>query len=304
MSASRIVKFSLCATALLIFSAAGFAQNYYQDYPDFQAGNARSEALQVTTCGAFAYKVAEPVLGTGSYPTQSDFQNDLVFSLYGTQVTPDVVGKITFTLRESGGIQYVDWSISSPYAVCAVIVKGGPGARVYYYPAGAGSDSGLTAPINSNNGKPFDVSHVTFVFYRTDMPPECWKDETAWAAGSRYVSRGNWATYTQYVSGSTVILYAGQTMNAGTVQFSAVSGGTVTITITLASGWRFAPVDENVKIQDYSSPPPSENPIPGKFTSKGTADSGSNTFSIVVPANNYYGVHVDVERRVACPMPM
>jgi len=302
MSASRIVKFILCAAALLIFSAAGYAQNYYQDYPDFQAGNARTEAVQVTTCGAFAYKVAEPVLGTGSYPTQSDFQDGLVFSLYGTQVTPDVVGKITFTLRESDKIQYVDWSISSPYAVCAVIVKGGPGARVYYYPAGADSDSGLTAPINPKNDKPFDVSHVTFVFYRTDMPPECWKDETAWADGSRYVSRGNWATYTKYDSGSTVILYAGQTMDAGTVQFSEVSAdGEVTVTITLNPGWRFAPVPENVKIQDYETAP-SEKPIPGQFKWKGTADSGSNTFSIVVPANNYYGVHVDVERRVACPM--
>ena len=301
MSASRIVKFILCATALLIFSAAGFAQNYFQDYPDFQAGNARTEALQVTTCGAFAYKVDKPVLGTGNYPTQSDFDNGLVFSLYGTLVPADVVGKITFTLRESGDIQYVDWSISSPYVVCAVIVKGGPGARVYYYPTGAGSDSGLTAPINSKNGKPYDVSHVTFVFYRTDMPPECWKNETAWAAGSRYVTRGNWATYTKYDSDSTVTLYAGRTMEAGTVQFSAVSDGTVTITITLASGWRFAPVPENVKIQDYATAP-SGNPSPGLFDWKGTADSDSNTFSIKVPANNYYGVQVDVQHRVPCPM--
>jgi hypothetical protein len=27
--------------------------------------------------------------------------------------------------------------------------------------------------------------------------PQCWEDETAWSAGSRYVTRGNWATYTE-----------------------------------------------------------------------------------------------------------
>jgi hypothetical protein len=297
MSASRIVKFSLCAAALLIFSAAGFAQTYVDIY-GFKAGNAYDEAMQINTCGSFAYKVDPPV--TGVYPTQADVLNGYVFSLNGDPIPADIVGVIQFTLVNS---YTVSWSIASPYKVCAVIVKGGDAARVYYYSGGATSGSGLTPPINQNNKnkKPYDVSHVTFLFYKGEQPMECWKDETAWAYGSRYTDQGNWATYTPYVSGSTVILYAGQTMNAGTVQFSAVSGGTVTITITLASGWRFAPVPENVKIQDYATAP-SGNPSPGLFDWKGTADSGSNTFSIVVPANNYYGVHVDVQHRVPCPM--
>ena len=297
MCASRIVKFSLCATALLIFSAAGYAQTYTDIY-DFKAGNAKDEAMQINTCGSFAYKVDPPV--TGVYPTQADVDNGYVFSLYGDPIPPDIVRVIQFTLVNS---YTVSWSIASPYKVCAVIVKGGNAARVYYYSGGATSGSGLTPPINqkNKNQKPYDVSHVTFLFYKGDQPTECWEDETAWAAGLPYGTQGNWATYTPYVSDSTVILYAGQDMNAGTVHFSAVSGGTVTITITLASGWRFAPVPENVKIQDYASAP-SGNPIPGQFMWKGTADSGSNTFSIVVPANNYYGVHVDVQHRVPCPM--
>jgi len=299
MSASRVVKFILCATALLIFSTAGYAQTY-KDIYHFKAGNAYDEARQIDTCGSFAYKVDPPV--TGVYPTQADVDNRLVFSLYGDPIPADIVGVIQFTLVNS---YTVSWSIASPYKVCAVIVKGGDAARVYYYSGGATSAFGLTPPINQKNGKPYDVSHVTFLFYKGDQPTECWENETAWADGPRYTDQGNWATYTPYVSGSTVILYAGQTMNAGTVQFSEVSAdGKVTVTITLNPGWRFAPVDENVKIQDYSSPPPSENPIPGQFKWKGTADSGSNTFSIVVPASNFYGVHVDVERRVACPMPM
>jgi hypothetical protein len=93
------------------------------------------------------------------------------------------------------------------------------------------------------------------------------------------------------VPNSTVTLYAGQTMDAGTVHFSAAVDGEVTITINLTGDWEFAPVSENVKIQDYTFAP-SGNPAPGRFAHKGTA-SGT-FFSIVVPENNFYGVHADV----------
>ena len=293
MRVNTFVKFVLCATALVIFSTAGYAQTY-TDIKKFTGGNAYDEAYRVNTCGSFAYKVDPP--DNGLYPTAEDVTAGEVFSLYGDPIPDDIVGVIQFTLNNP----YVSWSIASPYKVCAVIVKGGPVARVYYYDGGATSGSGLTPPINPMNNKPYGVSHVTFLFYKGEEPMECWKDETAWAYGPRYTSRGNWATYTPYVPNSTVTLYAGQNMNAGTVHFSAVSDGEVTITITLASGWRFAPVPENVKIQDYATAP-SGNPSPGRFKWKGTADSGSNTFSIKVRENAYYGVHVDVEQRVACP---
>jgi hypothetical protein len=122
--------------------------------------------------------------------------------------------------------------------------------------------------------------------------------ETAWADGDRYVTRGNWATYTPYVADSTVTLYAGQYYEAGTVHFSAVDGGKVTITINLTGDWEFAPEDENVKIQDYAYAP-SGNPSPGGFDHKGTASGQS--FSIEVPANSFYGVHVDVGYWVEVP---
>ena len=120
---------------------------------------------------------------------------------------------------------------------------------------------------------------------------EAFKDETGWAAGTRYTSKGNWATYTPYVAGSTVTLFAGQTMEAGKVSFSSVVDGKVTISITLNCGWHFDDVSDNVKIQDYKSAP-SGNPSPGKFAWKGCATK--SCFSIKVPANNFYGVHVDL----------
>ena len=122
---------------------------------------------------------------------------------------------------------------------------------------------------------------------------ECeWKKETAWSAGDRYQDPGNWATYTAYIPGSTVTLYAGQTLTAGTVHFSEAAGGIVTITVTLNEGWRFFDDEENVKIQDYEYAP-SGNPIPGNFSHKGEATG--TPFSINVPENNFYGVHIDTE---------
>jgi len=198
---------------------------------------------------------------------------------------------------------FVSWNITPPAGYCvkyvAAIVKGGDNANVYFYDK-ISSDTGLASPPNAS-GKPAELSNLTFcwVFERCVTPPtDCWKDETAWADGHRYVRTGNWATFTSYSgSAKTVTLFAGQTMNAGTVAFSAPVDGMVDITISLASDWRFAIVDENVKIQDYASSP-SGNPSPGGFAHKGTASE--NPFTIKVPVNNVYGVHVDVERSIPC----
>jgi hypothetical protein len=121
---------------------------------------------------------------------------------------------------------------------------------------------------------------------------DAFKGEGGWAAGTRYTQKGNWATYSTYTAGREVTLYAGQTMAAGSVAFSAVDGdGKVTITITLNPGWFFNEVSGNVKIQDYATAP-SGNPSPGRFTSKGYATK--SPFSIKVPSNKFYGVYVDL----------
>ncbi|MFB3787058.1 MAG: hypothetical protein ACE15F_11895 [bacterium] len=131
---------------------------------------------------------------------------------------------------------------------------------------------------------------------------DCWEGETAWAAGSRYVEKGNWAMYVPYEGNEkTVDLIAGQYYDVGDVTFSVPSGGLVIITITLNDKGQFQNVDENVKIQDYASAP-SGNPNPGGFMHKG--DATGTSFSIDVPVNNFYGVHVDVERKVECPPPV
>jgi hypothetical protein len=135
-----------------------------------------------------------------------------------------------------------------------------------------------------------------------DKEEECFefKGETAWAAGTRYVSKGNWATFTAFVPGSTVTLFAGQSHNAGTATFSAVVDGYVTIDFNLTGDWMFAEVAENVKIQNYSVAPKG-NPSPGGFAFKGDAEG--KTFTITVKEDKFYGIHLDVgvKVKVDCP---
>jgi len=129
--------------------------------------------------------------------------------------------------------------------------------------------------------------------------------ETAWAANGavplelRYTNRGNWATYVEYAE-KTTTLFAGQTIVVGTVSFSAVDDGQVTIGVTLTGDWEFEDVAENLKVQDYASAP-SGNPEPGLFAHKKTCEPDLSTCSIVVPANNFYGVHVNVGQWIPDP---
>jgi hypothetical protein len=206
---------------------------------------------------------------------------------------------------------------AGPDGVGAAILKGGSGGgNAYVYEPQALSDSGLASPLNPS-GYPAALSHVDGFCWNpvtNDPGPGigCYENETAWATGTRYVAKGNWATYTPYANQpKTVVLFAGQTMDAGDVSFSAPHDGVVTITVELNTGWRFAlnPVgddngtpifDNNLKVQDYTGKPAAKNPAPGLFGWKTFAEGQYG--QIDVPFGTYYGVHVDVEREVDCPI--
>lgn len=207
---------------------------------------------------------------------------------------------------------YVSFN-ATPDGIGAAIIKGGDNSNVYVYEPQSESDSGLASPLNAS-GYPAELSHIGGFCWNPGGAGDessCYSDETAWAAGTRYVTKGNWATYTLYTL-TPVKLFAGQTMNSGTVTFSAPVNNVVTITVTLNDGWRFAlnPVeyneknepiyDNNIKVQDYASTPPKKNPAPGLFSWKKFADGQVGT--IEVPKNALYGIHVDVEQEVDCPI--
>jgi hypothetical protein len=144
------------------------------------------------------------------------------------------------------------------------------------------------------DGECYFETNLTVINEDCDEP--CYQEETAWAGGMRYVAKGNWATYTAYEDGKTVTLWAGQHNNAGTVKFENDMGD-VKITITLAEGWSLQDVAEAVKIQGYATTPPASNPAPGQFTTyKG------NDLIITIGEFAFYGIHVDVQKLVECPM--
>jgi len=135
-----------------------------------------------------------------------------------------------------------------------------------------------------------------FMFTLTcpDKVAKCYQDETAWVSGTRYVTRGNWATYAAYQVG-TVNVYAGKNLFAGTATFSAVVNGKVTITIALNEGWTLQEVSNPIKIQNYSVAP-TGNPSPGRFAFKGSS------LTVEVPLDKFYGIHLDVRQAVDCPL--
>lgn len=125
--------------------------------------------------------------------------------------------------------------------------------------------------------------------------------ETAWAAGTRYVPKGNWAMYVKYTSSpTTYMIKAGQSMDAGSATITT-NGSTVTVTVNLSNGWTFASgVGDDLKIQQYSSTPPQSNPAPGQFQWK-TDCTGTTCTISGIPLAMYYGIHLDVGHLVPDP---
>lgn len=199
-----------------------------------------------------------------------------------------------------------DWK-SYPYPIGAVVVQGGPMDNIFFYDSAVNSDTELY-PFDSGTKKKETISHISFCWNKTDENgnDECYQEETAWAAGLPYVGANQWAMYVDYAGvEKEVDLLAGQYMDAGTVTFSAPVDGWVTITVNLKNGFVFyydladEEDDDNLKVQDYEFPPEG-NPAIGKFDWKTFIPGGSTTGIIVVPENNYYGVHLDVAFPVEC----
>ena len=211
-----------------------------------------------------------------------------------------------------------DWS-ATPNAVGAVIVKSvgtgmqAGGFNVYTYDPAVDGDSDLSGvTAEKTNGHStvehtFDINHITFCW---DVAGVCMQDETAWAAGLEFDPDSGWAMYVPYYGEElTVDLIAGQDFEdpAGTVIFSAPENGEVIITITLEPDWIFYydladdELDDNIKVQDYAEEPTADtSTAPGLFEWKAAADIDDVSFTITVPENNFYAVHVDLATGEPC----
>lgn len=209
-----------------------------------------------------------------------------------------------------------DWE-ATPNPVGAVIVKSvgtgiqAGGFNVYIYDPAVPSDtdlSGVTAEkTNGHTTKThtFDINHITFCW---GVEGVCMQDETAWAAGLEFDPDSGWAMYVPYFGEElTVDLMAGQHTDAGDVTFSAPVDGWVTITIILEPDWLFYydveddELDNNIKVQDYAvEPDETTSTAPGLFDWKEAADIGDSSYTLTVPENLFYAVHVDLATGVPC----
>ena len=209
-----------------------------------------------------------------------------------------------------------DWE-ATPNPVGAVIVKSvgkgmqAGGYNVYIYDPAVFSDSelsGVTAEKTNGHSTveyQFAINHITFCW---GVEGVCMQDETAWAAGIEFDPDSGWAMYVPYYGEElTVDLIAGQHHDAGDVTFSAPDDGWVEITITLDEAWLFYydveddELDNNIKVQDYdTAPDATTSTAPGLFDWKAAADIGDSSYTISVPLNNFYAVHVDLATGEPC----
>ncbi len=224
----------------------------------------------------------------------------------------------TITITGNDGYNF-DWD-SFPFNIDAVAVKGGTESNLFSYDPSSSSDTDLYAPLNSNNGKMRGVSHAAFCWNKSDNPDSCYEEETAWAVGTGYNSRrGNWAMFVDYQAcddldgvrdgNCTTRLRAdggdGIGIDVGTAMFRPAGPGEVELRISLEGGAIFyydladEELDNNLKVQDYASPPKG-NPKIGRFDYKISEPIGSTAARLILPANNYYGVHLDVAVLAPC----
>lgn len=143
----------------------------------------------------------------------------------------------------------------------------------------------------------------TFPGFGCIVEKNCYKEETAWSVGTRYVNKGNWGTYTiTDTYPKTVEIKAGQFHTIGHATFEKV-GDEVKISINLDKG-RFNPTKpDNLKIEGYSNINDTRlkaTPVPGSFSIKRTVvETGS--WSETFPLRAAYAIHIDAERVADCP---
>jgi hypothetical protein len=138
---------------------------------------------------------------------------------------------------------------------------------------------------------------------KADVTLKCtypWVSETATGYGLKYTGTSNWFMVTKFPTPTdpqVVNLIAGQKYDAGDITFTR--NGTTTINIALdANNFRFANVANNLKIKNFSTAQP-QYVAPGSFPYKFNCSQALSTCTATgLPNAAYYGIHVDVERKL------
>ncbi len=166
-----------------------------------------------------------------------------------------------------------------------------------------------TATLVYKSGKTTGCGTSTFEGIGCPAPTECYAGETGWGAGTRFVNKGNWATYFSMTAtagvptSKTVDLKAGQSMNAGSVTVVHDGFGNYTATYNTISPWVLSELHFNYY---GNSVPPAQNPAPGLFPYKAEYDApytSTHTFNFTGATSGtvYLAAHAVVLKPANCP---
>gem|GEM_PF-1304828 len=166
MKKSMKVKLAVLLAAAMVLGVASVGVGESSEVSGVQSNGGItpevwSDVQEAQIDGYFSVKCEPKTVGTYTYQCPSDNGSigTVVVEIYKTTDGP------------YSGITFVNWS--STIAVSYVWVKGGPhGGSLYKYDTSSYSDSGLYTPINVNNNKPSDVSHVIFYYLSECVQPE------------------------------------------------------------------------------------------------------------------------------------
>jgi hypothetical protein len=211
---------------------------------------------------------------------------------------------------------YVNWSSSVPVKI-AVIVKGGNNAAVYF----SGCDncvtegSGLSAPINPKNGKPYGLSNITFCYSTCEGGNGC---QTAFARKSNEdfrkcfldlgFSRWGWTNGPFWQGNSYDLdIYAGAGQcdinkgeKVGTLSVSFSTDGTATVSYEIYSGYGLS--ETHLYIGSDMLPLHNGNPTvaPGQYPLKHEDLNGASTDHYTVTGLPTSGPYWIIAHAVVC----
>lgn len=235
-----------------------------------------------------------------------------------------MIGDIVSAGYSANGITYTNFSPSfavdpslntcSPNPYSGEVLKfdfGTAGSAPSYYRLTLNQDYAVdpASTLIYKSGANTGCGTSTFEGIGCSAPLDCYAGETGWGAGTRFVKKGNWATYFSMTAtagiptSKTVDLLAGQTMNAGTVTVSHDGFGNYTATYNTDSPWVISELHFNYY---GSSVPPAQNPAPGQFPYKYEynapyADTHTFNFTGATSGTVYLAAHAVVLQPTACP---
>jgi hypothetical protein len=258
--------------------------------------------------------------GNGTNSTQNLSHWDLVPSICGDPSKAFSVDDIVLAETSLDGS---DWDEFTPVFMIDPSIENKCGPSTYSelisLKFNLGTEGGNPSYYRLTVNKDFEVDPSAMMIYASGITTgcgtgyydgigcekenKCYKYETAWGGkDSRFVSKGNWATYFNIPSTAVVTrtLFAGQTLPIGSIKVENTGGNNFKATYTASAGYAF----KELHFAYGNTIPWNSNPSPGLFPKK---------IEFEVPVTEHYfeftyngfpfnvAAHAVVQIEIPCP---